>query len=100
MPEVRNPEGRSCLPLNRDAAEEFSWRSVMSSQFASPNPSRRDTVLQLPALLSVLTADQICHVDSALARVGAYGEVRLVVQRGQLRFIQTLRSEDVGGIDR
>ena len=72
----------------------------MSLQSTSQNPSLKDTAPQLPALLSVLTAEQICRVDDALARVGAYGEVRLVVQRGRLRFIQILRSEDVGDVER
>jgi hypothetical protein len=40
-----------------------------------------------------LTAAQVQRIEQALAEVGAFGEVHLVVQRGQLRFINEMKSE-------
>ncbi len=47
---------------------------------------------ELPGLLS---PSVVRKIDCALRRVGQYGEVRLVVQKGKVRFIQVLQSEDV-----
>ncbi len=47
---------------------------------------------ELPGLLS---PSVVRKIDAALRRVGQYGEVRLVVQKGKVRFIQVLQSEDV-----
>jgi len=41
------------------------------------------------------------QIDEALGKVGDFGEVRLVVVKGRLRFIQIVRSEavdDAGGV--
>jgi len=48
---------------------------------------------QLPKLTPTL----VRQVDEALARVGAFGEVRLVVVKGHLRFIQVMQSESAQG---
>ncbi len=45
----------------------------------------------------MLTTDQIQQIDRALNEVGAFGEVRLIKDRGQLRFIQRLISEEAAG---
>ncbi len=45
--------------------------------------------------LTFLTRQTARRVDDALCRLGPYGEVRLVVVKGRLRFIQTVRSEEV-----
>jgi hypothetical protein len=45
--------------------------------------------------LVLLTPEQILQVDQALASIGAFGEVRLVKVKGQLRFIQKLDSRDL-----
>jgi hypothetical protein len=37
---------------------------------------------------------QIEMIDEALQNVGAYGEVRLVVEKGRLRFVVTQTSHD------
>ena len=42
--------------------------------------------------LHCLSKGQIQAIDDALLAVGDYGEVRLIKNRGKLRFIQTLRS--------
>ena len=44
---------------------------------------------------SFLAHDQIAMIDEALRCVGDYGEVRLVVQKGKLRFIEIAKSVDV-----
>lgn len=45
--------------------------------------------------MGFLTRQTVRQVDEALCRLGPYGEVRLVVMKGRLRFIQTVRSEEV-----
>lgn len=45
--------------------------------------------------LKMLTQRQIQQIDEALARSGPYAEVRLIKNRGKLRFIQRLESETV-----
>ena len=42
---------------------------------------------------SFLTQPIIAQIDRALRRVGEFGEVRLVVAKGKLRFIETTLSE-------
>ena len=41
-----------------------------------------------------LSTHQLVMIDEALASVGDYGEVRLVVSKGKLRFIVTQTSHD------
>ena len=43
--------------------------------------------------LKMLTLQQIKQIDEALAKLGPFGEVRLIKQRGRLRFIQKIESE-------
>lgn len=45
--------------------------------------------------LKFLKLSQISMIDEALDRLGEYGEVRLVVERGRLRFLVTEKSFDV-----
>jgi hypothetical protein len=58
-----------------------------------PNVKPQDTPL-------FLTAPVACQIEDALRRVGDFGEVRLVVVKGHLRFIQVMRSEDVTSTDK
>lgn len=44
--------------------------------------------------LKVMEFDQISMVDEALSAVGDFGEVRLIVEKGRLRFIITQKSYD------
>ena len=44
--------------------------------------------------LKFLTPSQIPMIDEALAAVGEFGEVRLIVERGRLRFVVTQKSFD------
>ena len=55
--------------------------------------AKGDVTLSEPLVL--LTPEQVLQVDRALASIGAFGEVRLVKVKGQLRFIQKLDSCDL-----
>ncbi len=44
--------------------------------------------------LKFLASSQIPMIDEALAAVGEFGEVRLIVERGRLRFVVTQKSFD------
>ncbi len=41
-----------------------------------------------------LSPSQIAMIDEALCSLGDYGEVRLIVEKGHLRFLVTQRSFD------
>jgi hypothetical protein len=41
-----------------------------------------------------LTTYQVAMIDEALAALGDYGEVRLVVEKGRLRYLVTQKSFD------
>jgi len=41
-----------------------------------------------------LTKEHIAMIDEALQALGSFGEVRLVVEKGRLRFIVTQKSYD------
>ena len=43
-----------------------------------------------------ITPELAHRLEAALSSVGAFGEVRLVVFKGRVRFIETMRSESVG----
>ena len=51
--------------------------------------------LMLSRPLRSLTAWHIQRIDEALASAGPFAEIRLVKNKGKLRFIQTLESESV-----
>ncbi len=44
--------------------------------------------------LRFLNAKQVSMIDEALSSLGDYGEVRLVVEKGKLRFLATQKSFD------
>jgi hypothetical protein len=44
--------------------------------------------------LKFLNADQIVMIDEALAVLGEFGELHLVVEKGRLRFLITQKSVD------
>jgi hypothetical protein len=52
-------------------------------------------VLKLDRPLSVLKLEHIRRIDDALAELGPIGEVRIIKQRGKLRFIQKVESENI-----
>lgn len=45
-------------------------------------------------ILSFLDQRQVTMIDEALSALGDYGELRLVVEKGRLRFIITQKSFD------
>jgi hypothetical protein len=49
---------------------------------------------ELPANLRLefLTPEQIIRIDKVLATVGEYGEVHLIIQKGELRYINRVES--------
>jgi hypothetical protein len=49
-------------------------------------------VLTLDRPLGVLKSEHIRQIDDALAELGPFGEVRIIKQRGNLRFIQKVES--------
>ena len=51
--------------------------------------------LALDRSLKVLTPEQIRKIDDALARLGPFGEIRLIKNKGKLRFIQKVESESI-----
>ena len=52
-------------------------------------------VLAVDRPLSVLKSGHIRQIDDALAELGPFGEVRIIKQRGKLRFIQKVESESI-----
>ena len=52
-------------------------------------------VLTLDRPLGVLKSEHIRQIDDALAELGPFGEVRIIKQRGKLRFIQKVESESI-----
>jgi hypothetical protein len=62
----------------------------MDTQLQPTTQSRRDSTA-----LRFLHPDQIEMIDEALCHTGDYGEVRLVVEKGKLRFIVINTSLDV-----
>ena len=67
-----------------DCAMGQSMRSTVGGD-------RRTLVLSEP--LRLLTEWHIQQIDEALASTGPFAEIRLVKNKGKLRFIQTLESE-------
>ena len=48
-------------------------------------------------LPGILNPGIVRKIDCALRRVGPYGEVRLIVVKGKVRFIEVLQSEEIRG---
>ena len=55
------------------------------------------TVQDAPAdeLPGQMSPALVRKIDCALRRAGQFGEVRLVIQKGRVRFIQVVQSEEV-----
>jgi hypothetical protein len=60
----------------------------------SPDNQEVIRVEKVPQL-RFLKPNQVKMIDEALGKVGEFGEVRLVVERGRLRFLVTEQSFDV-----
>lgn len=46
-------------------------------------------------LPGILSPGVVRKIDCALRKIGQFGEVRLVVQKGRVRFIEVLQSEEI-----
>lgn len=46
--------------------------------------------------LIALQSTDISAIEKALKGLGAFGEIHLVVEKGRIRFIRTVRSEALG----
>jgi hypothetical protein len=57
----------------------------------SPSSSSLPNNIQLNRYL---TSQQVQMIEEALCSLGEYGEVRLIVEKGRLRFLVTQRSFD------
>ena len=57
-------------------------------------PFRSVKESQIHASVRFLGQEQIQMIDEALAEIGEFGEVRLVVEKGRLRFVVTQTSRD------
>ena len=51
--------------------------------------------LALDRPLKILTPQQIQKIDDVLAHLGPFAEVRLIKNKGKLRFIQKMESESI-----
>jgi hypothetical protein len=55
-------------------------------------PDPPETPSSQPLRLKSLNLEQVRHIDQVLASLGEYGEVRLIVQHGELRYINKVES--------
>jgi hypothetical protein len=99
---VENPEGRFAFPLKRQvtASPSRSGFLGLTAHRESDTMTKSSLIktwftLTLDRPLSVLKTEHIAQIDGALAELGPFGEVRLIKQRGKLRFIQKLESQSV-----
>ncbi len=60
----------------------YPWEIIMAQSPTNP--------VLLP--LSFLSPEQVARIDQLLAELGDYGEIRLVVQRGELRYFNIVVS--------
>ena len=58
---------------------------------ANPQGNQRKNVASMLELKK-LNVDQIRRIDSLLASLGDYGEIHLIVQHGELRYINKVES--------
>jgi hypothetical protein len=47
-----------------------------------------------PGSLKFLNSRQVAMIDEALSALGEFGEIRLIVEKGRLRFLITQKSLD------
>lgn len=67
---------------------------MLESRSLTPPHSEQDAPRMGRTTLKVLRQAQIQMIDEALIEVGDFGEVRLIVTKGRLRFVVTQRSHD------
>lgn len=64
---------------------------------SDPSSKSETHGIEISSPFQVLNPPLVDQIDQALKRVGAFGEVRLVVVKGRLRFIQVMQSQVVDG---
>jgi hypothetical protein len=62
----------------------------------TPTQSNLESNSGMMDSLRFLDPHVVRRIEQALCKVGDFGEVRLIVVKGQLRFIQIMQSENVG----
>jgi hypothetical protein len=60
---------------------------------ASDNTSRGTGFSLLSQKYKKLNLEQVKQIDEALASIGDYGEVHLILQRGELKYINKVESQ-------
>jgi len=58
----------------------------MNSRLTSNEASNQDLDLQ------ILTHEQVAYIDKLLKSVDGYGEIRLIIKKRELKFIQKVES--------
>ena len=79
------------MPQSYVPVSPLGERRAMSQEKYFGNDNGRAT-LTLDRPLRMLSAWQVQQIDEALGNLGPFGEVRLVKNRGRLRFIQRVES--------
>lgn len=67
---------------------------IKAHAMENSNPSVRKTATN-SCTAKVLLPTQVEIIEQALQQIGEYGEVRLVVEKGKLRYIEVAKSMDV-----
>ena len=58
------------------------------------NMLKPSTSVCSPSKSKLLDTNQVAMIEEALASLGEFGEVRLIVEKGRLRFLVTQKSFD------
>jgi hypothetical protein len=66
----------------------------MDNNAARKESAAGPLVVKLERRLKFLTAREITMIDDLLSSIGPFGEVRLAVQKGRLRFVSSVKSHD------
>lgn len=59
-----------------------------------PTNTKLSTNVEDEVVLKFMDSRQVSMIDEALSSLGEYGELRLVVEKGRLRFLVTNKSFD------
>lgn len=81
--------------LIQDSVSPDQWMVAVKKQLAHrPRLPKRRKIKPAPSLtLKNIKLSEILQVDRALAEVGEWGEVHLIKDRGQLRYIVRVKTE-------
>jgi hypothetical protein len=79
------------LLCRQDGSDSFPDR-IQGEEYMASSDESKETSSFGDLGLRKLTLEHIKHIDELLAAVGEYGEVRLIVQRGELRYINKVQS--------